>query len=314
MSTVSKSPASKSRHARRAQNPYRYGYRYARITRPDGTVDFDQVPLTEEDVLHPEVGDFIVQTDAHDEDRIYLKQVFGTQLEDEPEAVVISDHVVDWNIPGVRSLAPDVAVFLNVKRRDDWETFNVKAEGAIPVLVVEVTSRSTRKKDLGIKVDYYHRAKVPLYLIADAVGRGAKRRVQLIGRQYAPNGYELIAPGEHGRIYLEPVRLWIGITRDLVKGYERLACYDSETGEALGDHAAIVKDRQLARALAEEQSRARALAERGRDEAERGRAEAEARAQFEHLRAQAEARARAEAEARVRELEAAFKPPRRRKP
>ena len=56
------------------------------ITRPDGTADFDQVPLTEEDVLHPKVGDFIVQTDAHDEDRIYLKQVFGTQLEDKPAA------------------------------------------------------------------------------------------------------------------------------------------------------------------------------------------------------------------------------------
>ena len=90
---------------------------------------------------------------------------------------MISDHRVDWNIPGVRPLAPDVAVFFNVQRRDDWETFNVKAEGAIPALVVEVTSRSTRKNDLGIKVDYYHRAKVPLYLIADAVGRGAKRRV-----------------------------------------------------------------------------------------------------------------------------------------
>ena len=261
-----------------------------RITRPDGTRDFDQVPLTEEDVLHPKIGDFIVQTDAHDEDRIYLKQVFRTQLEDEPAAVVIADHLVDWNIPGVRPLGPDIAVFFNVKRRDDWETFNVKAEGAKPALVVEVTSRATRKNDLGIKVDYYHRAKVPLYLIADAVGSGAKRRVTLIGRQYARNGYKLITPGEQGRIYLEPVRLWIGVTRDLVKGYERLACYDSETGEELGDYAAIVKDRNRARALAEEQSRARpgrAWSRRGRAwsaEAERGRAEAEARAGCEHLR------------------------------
>ena len=46
---------------------------------------------------------------------------------------------------------------------------------------------------------------MPLYLIADAVGRGAKRRVELIGRQYARKGYKLITPGEHGRIYLEPV-------------------------------------------------------------------------------------------------------------
>jgi colicin import membrane protein len=237
LSTVSKSPASKSPHARREQDPYRYGWRYVPITRPDGTEDFDQVPLTEEDVLHPEVGDFIVQTKAHDEDRIYLKQVFETQLEDEPAAAVISDHLVDWNIPGVRPLAPDIAVFWSVKRHDDWETFDVKAEGARPALVVEVTSRSTRKNDLGVKVDYYHRAKVPLYLIADAVGRGARRRVKLIGRRYTRSEYKLITPGEHGRIYLEPVRLWVGITRDPGKGYEWLACYDPDTGEELGDYA-----------------------------------------------------------------------------
>jgi colicin import membrane protein len=70
---VSKSPASESPHARRERHAFRYGYWYARITRADGTRDFDQVPLTEEDVLHPKIGDFIVQTDAHDEDRIYLK-------------------------------------------------------------------------------------------------------------------------------------------------------------------------------------------------------------------------------------------------
>ena len=190
----------------------------------------------------------------------------------------------------------------------------MKAEGARPALVVEVTSRSTRKNDLGIKVDYYHRAKVPLYLIADAVGRGARRRVKLIGRRYARNGYKLITPGEQGRIYLEPVRLWIGITRDPGKGYERLACYDPETGEELGDYAAIVKDRKLARALAEEESRARAEAERGRAEAE-ARTVTEARARVEaEVRANAEAQARIAAEARVRELEAALKRARRRKP
>jgi hypothetical protein len=81
LTTVSNSPASKRRDAGRANDSYRYGYRYVRITRPDGTEHIDQVPLTEEDVLHPKVRDFIVQTDAHNEDRIYLKQVFGIQRE-----------------------------------------------------------------------------------------------------------------------------------------------------------------------------------------------------------------------------------------
>jgi len=151
------------------------------VRRPDGTVDFDQVPLTPDDVLHPQVDDFIVQTNAHDDDRIYLKTVFKARLKPVPGAVVLADCGVDWNIPGVRPLCPDIAVFFGVERdrNYDWATFNVAAEKARPALVIEVTSRNTRKNDLGIKVDYYRRAGVPLYVIADVKGRGAKRRVTL---------------------------------------------------------------------------------------------------------------------------------------
>ncbi len=53
-------------------DPYRYGWRYVRVERPDGTIVFDQVPLTLEDVLFPEVGDFIVQRTPHNRDVIYL--------------------------------------------------------------------------------------------------------------------------------------------------------------------------------------------------------------------------------------------------
>ena len=60
------------------------------------------------------------------------------------------------------------------------------AEGAEPVLVVEVTSPRTRTNDLDAKVAYYHRAKVPFYLIADATGRGTRRRIALIGARRNP--------------------------------------------------------------------------------------------------------------------------------
>ena len=53
----------------------------------------------------------------------------------------------------------------------DWATLDVAAEGARPALVVEVTSPSTRENDLGTKPDFYHRAGVPLYVIADVAGR-----------------------------------------------------------------------------------------------------------------------------------------------
>ena len=78
---------------------------------PDGTESFDQIPLTLEDVLFPEVGDFIVQTDAHDSDVRYLKGVFKSRLTGDPTAAVVSDCRVDWNLQGVRPLGPDIAVF-----------------------------------------------------------------------------------------------------------------------------------------------------------------------------------------------------------
>src|SRR5262249_6825963 len=147
----------------------------------DGSETFDQVPLTLRDVLFPQEGDFIVQTRRHNSDVRYLVDVFEGQLVADPSAVVISDCRVDWNLPGVEPLGPDIAVFLGVRQPDDWETFDGAAERAKPVLVVEVTSPRTRTNDLKGKVAYYHQARVPFYLIADATGRGSRRRITLIG-------------------------------------------------------------------------------------------------------------------------------------
>jgi colicin import membrane protein len=203
-------------------------------------------------------------------------------------AAVLSDCRVDWNLPGVRPLGPDLAVFTGVARDEGWETFDVRAEGARPLLVTEVTSRATEKNDLGPKVGFYHRAGVPVYVIVKASGRGRQRRLELIGYRHAPGGYERIEPDDQGRIYLEALGVWLGKKRDPRGGYERVVCFKVRTGEEIGDLAA-----QMTR---------RARAER-RAKAEARRAEAEAR------RAEAEASARAEAERRIRELEAALKRP-----
>jgi len=98
---------------------FRYGWRYVSISRPDGTEAVEEVPLTLEDVLHPEEGDFILQTDAHNCDRGYLQSTFTARLRDKPTAVLLADCGVDWNISNVRRLCPDIAVFFNVKRHID---------------------------------------------------------------------------------------------------------------------------------------------------------------------------------------------------
>jgi colicin import membrane protein len=292
LSTVSKSPGPQARPAARERGPFRYGFREVLKKGPGGTEFIDHIPLTLEDVLHPQEGDFIVQTDAHDSDRAYLKAVSKSQLLNDRTSLVLSDCQIDWNIPGVKPLCPDIAVFFNVKRRDGWDSLDVAAEGAIPALVVEVTSRSTRKLDLGTKVDYYFRAKVPVYVIADAVGRGPRRRVKLIAYRYHRQGYKPIAPDDNGRIYLAPVRLWLGTTHDRLDGFVRLACYDPDSGEELGDAVATRQELVETRARVEAEVQARARAE---------------------ARAEDEARARAEAEDRIRALEAQLKQSRGRK-
>ncbi len=317
-------------------DPYRYGWRYVRVEGPDGSVSFDQVPLTLEDVLFPEVGDFIVQADAHIGDWTYLRVVFKARLAGDPAAVVITDCRVDWNIPGVRPLGPDFAVFFDVKQHRDWATLDVAAEGARPVLVVEITSPDTRQNDLVAKVDYYYRAGVPLYVITDAKDEhDGGRRLELIAYRHTPAAYERIAPDARGWIWLEPVRLWLGVRPDRRLGHDRLACFDPDTLEEIGDYTAISQALEQAeaqariaaqakaqaeaqarvatqaKAQAEAQARiatqAKAQAEAQARIAAQAKAQAETRAAQAQSKAQAEAEARARAEARIRELEAELK-------
>ncbi|MGO9466043.1 MAG: Uma2 family endonuclease [Isosphaeraceae bacterium] len=303
MSTVSTSATTE--RPRDESDPFRYGWRYVEITGPDGTVTFNQVPLTLEDVLFPEMGDFIVQTDLHDSDRNYLKSVFNTRLARNPHTVAVSDCRVDWNLEGVRPLAPDLAVFFGIERRKDWATLDVAAEGARPVLVVEVTSTSTRVNDVEIKPDFYHRAGVPLYVIADVREEDDEiRRIDLRGYRHTPDGYERITPDARGWIWLDPPGIWLGVVRDpQLNNCDRLACFDAETGEEIGDYQALTEALAAAEARAEAEARERKQAEARIDAEADARAQAEARAEAEARRAQAEASARKQAETRIRELE-----------
>jgi hypothetical protein len=46
----------------------------------------------------------------------YLKDVFKARLAGQATTVVVSKCRVDWNLPGVRPLGPDIAVFADVVR------------------------------------------------------------------------------------------------------------------------------------------------------------------------------------------------------
>ena len=205
-------------------------------------------------------------------------------LMDDPTAVVLSDCQVDFNIPDVKPLCPDDAVFLGVRRRIAWSSFNVAEAGARPVLVAEVTSPETRSNDVGIKKDYYHRAKVPWYVVADVTYEADdERRIELFLYRRTRRGYRREPADERGRVWLEPVRLWLGVTRDARGGFLRLACYDPETDQEVGDYRAISRELEEERRAREAEARARKQAER------RARSEAKARARAERALEEAQA-------------------------
>lgn len=257
------------------RDPFRYGWRYVRARDAKGGETFKQVPLTFEDVVHPQEGDFIVETPAHNEDRDYLRDVLHTRMLDRRGFVVVSNCRVDWGVPGVKPHGPDVAVFRGVSALDpNRGTVYVAKLRARPVLAIEITSPETRRKDVTIKVDHYFRAGVPFYAIVDGQIRAGKRDITLIGYRAGPQGYETV-PLKDGRLWLEGVDLWLA-----VEG-ERVICYDS-AGNRCQDYAEAVQSIQKAESRAEKEKK-RAEKEKTRAEKEKTRAKA--------------------AEARIREME-----------
>lgn len=241
----------------RAENPdpFRFGWREVQQIGRNGAKQWVRVPLTPEDVLHPEWGYHILENTQQERGRRYLADVLRWRLSGNPRALVMSDCLIDWGVRGLRNHSPDISVFDGVAGPNrDWSTFPVAQEGARPILVIEIVSpdahdRQARDNDVVIKVREYHRARVPLYAIVDQERVGGPRRI--VGYQRGSRKYVPMPLDEQGRLLLEPVRLLLGL-RD-----NRVACWDADTGLAIPDFM------EMAQALADAQTRIRELEARG---------------------------------------------------
>ena len=288
MSTVPR--RSTPSHAKTRKSPprsgeasFKFGYRWVRRPGRNGREESVRIPLTLWDVLHPQEGDVHLLSDPHTDDCTDSRYVLKDRYAADETVAVLTDCGIYWDIPGLGHHSPDLAVIFGVKRQKDWKSFHVKSEKARPALIIEVTSPETRIVDVEDKVQEYARARVPHYVIADADEENDRRRLTLRAYRLKRRVYEPVPLDEQGRVWLEPVRLWLGVKVNPATGGDRVALIDPVTGEELGDYTAM---RQARAAEAE----ARAAAE--------ARAQAEARA-----RAEAEARAAA-AEERLRQVEA----------
>ena len=238
-------------------DPFRFGWRYVQQIGRNGAKQRVQVPLTLDDVLHPQEGDHIPDNSQQSRDCNYLYSVLKWRLADNRHAVVFTDCLINWGVRGLRNHSPDISVFDGVvDPQRIWRTFAVAQEGAHPLLVIEIVSpdahdRQARDNDVVTKVREYYRARVPLYAIVDQERIGAPR--QIIGYRRGSRKYVPMPLDEQGRLLLEPVSLLMGL-RD-----ERVVCWDANTGKEVPDFA------QMAQALADAQARIRELEARGRN-------------------------------------------------
>jgi Uma2 family endonuclease len=300
------------------EDNFSFGYRWEPRTLPDGTTKYEQVPLTVEDVLHPQPDDVIPVRPQHAIDCRYLVNVFrvraAAELASQPIVYVSDDHLVDWGVPDQRNTSPDVGVFAGLKHEvaplDG--TFDLVASGGRCVLVVEVVSPDARREnDVVHKVREYYQAGVPLYVIVDQEKEGAPRQIR--GLRHRPSGWEELACDQRG-LLLEPLQLLLGLKDD------RVVCYDVRTGKELGDYESVVGElEQATRELEEADRRNQELDQdlenailetrelrQAREAAEkREREQTLAREAAEKL-ASEQKQAREAAEERIRQLEAAL--------
>jgi hypothetical protein len=283
------------------QASFAYGWRYVERPGRNGRTEWACIPLTLEDVLHPQEADVLVPGDPHADDCNYLRDVAKDRHADDDSVAILTDCDIYWDIPGLKNHRPDLAVIFGVKRQQDWPSFDVKREKVRPRLIVEVASPQTRVVDVENKVIEYAQARVPNYVIADVDEATGRRRLAL--KAYRLTGrrrtYEPVKLNERGWAWLEPLGLWLGMKVSPDTGGDRLALFDPQTGLEIGDYTAIRRAGEAAEARA---AAAEALAAE----------EAEARAAAE-ARTAAEAEARATALGRLRQVEAELRRLRKRK-
>jgi Uma2 family endonuclease len=258
------------------KDPFALGWRYSKGER---------IPLTEEDLVYPKEGDFVVNNLAHNEDLAYLMAIFKARIADRPGLRLFGDHLIDFETQEVRkNLGPDLILFNGEPL--EWNpmkaVFPVKRMKARPLFAIEITSPTTRRKDLTDKRELFYKVGIPVYVLIDLAYGGGKHPSGITAFQAGPTEYEELPP-ENGRVWLEVVEVYLASEND------RVACYDPD-GNRIEDYQGLAKHAAEAKELAE--------TERKKSKREKKRADDEKR------RADDEKHRADESERKVKELEA----------
>lgn len=214
-------------------DPFRYGWRWRSVRLPGGEVTEQQIPLTAEDLLDPELGDEVPQSGPHADVATTLFELLKNHFEAAPDVLTIFDMKIFWGIPGLPNPSPDLAVIRGIRDKQVIRTtFKVAEEGVLPCLIVEVVSSSDiemRLNDHKRKVELYQRVRIPEYLIADPAF-SSQDTLRLTGYRLASNGvYEPIRPDRDGCLLSETTGLRFGVAED----GRTIQVFNALTGERL---------------------------------------------------------------------------------
>jgi Uma2 family endonuclease len=216
-----------------SEDPFRYGTRWRTIRLPNGETDIEEIPLTVEDLLNPQLGDHVTQSRQHVQWFLRLGYLLERYYESCEDVLVCADMQIIWGIPGLQNPSPDVAIVQGVRDKEaDRPSFDVVQEGVGPSLVVELVSskyEEVRENDYVKKVKIYERAGVPEYVILDLPCPRTQNRLLLTAYRLGPNRrYRRIQPDAEGRLLSETTGLLFGVENDGTT----LSLIDTRTGES----------------------------------------------------------------------------------
>ena len=153
-------------------------------------------------VHYPESdGKPMAETDVHRKQMVALEFALQNFFRDHPQIYVASNLLI-YYVEGdyTQSVAPDVFVVKGVPK-GNRRTFKLWEEGRAPTVVIELTSDSTRKEDMGNKRLVYADLGVQEYFIFDPLGQYLKpplRGYRLSAGEYAPMSGEPLFSRELG--------------------------------------------------------------------------------------------------------------------
>ncbi len=204
---------------------------------PGGEILDEQVPLTADDLLDPQSGDQVGQSQPHWECLFLLARLLDSYYHGREDVTLAVDLKMLWGIPGLQEPAPDMAVIQGVRRKFDPARmcFDVAKEGVRPCLILEVAAADPeiRRNDYEKKVEIYQQAGIPEYMILDPPTPVTEGRLLLLGYRLSRDGkYQCIEPDSQGRLLSETTGLLFGVGEN----GQTLRIFTAQTGERLLDY------------------------------------------------------------------------------